>query len=153
MIPFKRAAFISYLFLFCALSISCKGIKDKISSNVATEKGFSLSSIKKNPIEQDKLNNDYRLINGKGGSKIVALTFDDGPTSLSNKILDVLNKNNVKATFFWLGENLEANKEIIRKAKKSGHQIANHSWNHTNGYELNENLVWEQQVLRKLLRN
>jgi len=88
------------------------------------------------------------LVRGKKGKKIVALTFDDGPTNLSIKILDVLNKNKVKATFFWQGNNLAENTQIIEKAKKSGHQIANHSWDHTNGYNLDENVVWEQQVLR-----
>jgi peptidoglycan/xylan/chitin deacetylase (PgdA/CDA1 family) len=68
--------------------------------------------------------------------------------NLSNHILDVLNKNNVKATFFWLGKNLADNTEIIKKAKKYGHQIANHSWDHTNGWNLDENMVWEQQVVR-----
>lgn len=61
------------------------------------------------------------------------MTFDDGPTNLSNKILDVLNKNRVKATFFWQGNNLDDNRQIIEKAKKSGHQIANHSWDHAIG--------------------
>lgn len=88
------------------------------------------------------------MVRGKKGKKIVALTFDDGPTNLSIKILDVLNKNKVKATFFWQGNNLAENTQIIEKAKKSGHQIANHSWDHTNGYNLDENVVWEQQVLR-----
>ena len=82
--------------------------------------------------------------------RYVALTFDDGPTKLSNKILDVLSKNGVKATFFWQGKNLFGKKEVITKAKKIGHQIANHSWDHTNGWNLDENIVWEQQVLRTI---
>ncbi|WP_310560332.1 polysaccharide deacetylase family protein [Flavobacterium sp.] len=150
MTRFLQSIIIPYLLLFCVLFISCKGTKDKISSKAITEKRDSLQLIQSRSLEQEKLSNEYRLDRGKNGSKVVAFTFDDGPTNLSNEILDVLNKNNVKATFFWLGINLAANKEIIIKAKKSGHQIANHSWDHTNGYELDENLVWEQQVLKTI---
>ncbi len=147
---FKRTAVIPYLLLFFVFSTSCKGTKDKVSSNLTFEKLDSLPLIHKHFFEQEKLSNGYCLVRGKNGSKVVALTFDDGPTNLSNKILDVLNKNSIKATFFWQGKNLEANREIIKKAKKSGHQISNHSWDHTNGYNLDENVVWEQQVLRTI---
>jgi peptidoglycan/xylan/chitin deacetylase (PgdA/CDA1 family) len=70
---------------------------------------------------------------------------------MANKILDVLDKNGVKATFFWQGKNLADKKDIIEKAKKNRHQIANHSWDHTNGYNLDENIVWEQQVARTIV--
>ena len=148
MTPFKRTAIIPYLLLFCVFATSCKGTKDKISGKATSEKLDSLPLIHKHFFEQEKLSNGYCLLRGKNGNKVVALTFDDGPTALSNKILDVLNKNSIKATFFWLGKNLADNREIIKKAKKDGHQIANHSWDHTNGYNLDENVVWEQQVLR-----
>ncbi len=90
------------------------------------------------------------MVRGKTNRKVVALTFDDGPTNLSNKILDVLNKNGVKATFFWLGKNLADKTEIIKKAKENGHLIANHSWDHTNGTDLDKNLIWEQQVSKTI---
>lgn len=150
MTRFKRSVIVPYFFLFCAFCISCKGTKNKISSKATTEKLDSLPYIPRHFLEQEKVSNGHCLVRVKKGSKVVALTFDDGPTTLSNKILDVLNKNSVKATFFWQGNNLAGNTEIIEKAKKSGHQIANHSWDHPNGYYLDETIVWEQQVLRTI---
>ncbi len=150
MTQFNRKVIIPCIILFCGFSTSCKGTKDKIiiETNTITnqQKLDSLPLIPRRFLEQEKLSNGHCLVRGKGGNRVVALTFDDGPTNLSNRILDVLDKNGVKATFFWLGKNLSDNKAIIEKAKKSGHQIANHSWNHTNGYDLDENVIWEQQV-------
>jgi peptidoglycan/xylan/chitin deacetylase (PgdA/CDA1 family) len=118
------------------------------NANVNTRQADSLPLIPKYFLELETNSAGYCLVRGKSNRKVVALTFDDGPTNLSNKILDVLNKNGVKATFFWQGNNLDGNRGIIENAKKSGHQIANHSWDHTNGYNLDENIVWEQQVAR-----
>ncbi len=146
MTRFIRTLLIPYFLFLVVLSISCKGTKDKIISEVTSKKLDSLPLIPKHFLEQEMLSNGYCLVKGNTNKKLVALTFDDGPTNLSNKILDVLHKNNVKATFFWLGKNLADNREIIKKAKKYGHQIANHSWDHTNGWNLDENIVWEQQV-------
>lgn len=154
MIRFKQLLLILYFILFCVFSNSCKGTKDKIVNGTNTvineQKLDSLPLIPKHFLEQEALSYGNCLVRGKNGNKFVALTFDDGPTNLSNKILDVLNKNKVKATFFWQGNNLADNRIIIEKAKKSGHQIANHSWDHTNGYNLDENVVWEQQVARTI---
>ena len=149
--PFLR---ISYVLLIGLLSNGCKTSGNKalaaISPKVYSQQTDSLPLIPKYFLELETNSRGNCLVRGKSGTKVVALTFDDGPTNLSNKILDVLNKNGVKATFFWLGKNLADKREIIEKAKKSGHQIANHSWDHTNGYNLDENLIWEQQVLRTI---
>lgn len=145
---------IGCIILFCTLFNSCVTSKNSVivstNANVNQSQVDSLPLIPKYFLEQEALSSGNCLVRGNNGSKIVALTFDDGPTHLSNKILDVLNKNRVKATFFWLGQHLADKKEIIEKAKKSRHQIANHSWDHTNGYNLDENLVWEQQVSRTM---
>jgi peptidoglycan/xylan/chitin deacetylase (PgdA/CDA1 family) len=150
MTRFSWTLLIPYFLFFVVLSISCKGTKDKMISKVTSGKVDSLPLIPKHFFYQESVSNGYCLVKGNTNKKLVALTFDDGPTNLSNKILDVLHKNNVKATFFWLGKNLADNGEIIKKAKKSGHQIANHSWDHTNGWNLEENIVWEQQVMRTI---
>lgn len=150
MIQLNRFLIIQSSLFLIIFSVSCKGTKDKISTDLTTGKLDSLPLIQKHFFEQEKLSNGYCLVRGKSGTKVVALTFDDGPTNLSNKILDVLNKNSVKATFFWQGNNLAGNRDIIEKAKKNKHQIANHSWDHTNGYNLDEIVIWEQQVTRTI---
>lgn len=61
----------------------------------------------------------------------VAVTFDDGPHAMyTPQVLDVLAKYNAKATFFCLGEQAERNKEIVARAVREGHEIANHTMTH-----------------------
>lgn len=64
--------------------------------------------------------------------KTVAITFDDGPCDNTLKVLDVLKKYNVKATFFLVGENIEKYKDEAKKIVAEGHMVANHSWSHAN---------------------
>jgi peptidoglycan/xylan/chitin deacetylase (PgdA/CDA1 family) len=63
--------------------------------------------------------------------KAIALTFDDGPwPRTTEQILDILKKNNIKATFFWVGRYLQAYPELGKKVAEAGHAIGNHTWNH-----------------------
>jgi peptidoglycan/xylan/chitin deacetylase (PgdA/CDA1 family) len=63
--------------------------------------------------------------------KVIALTFDDGPTPLETpRILDILRKHDVTATFFLDGQNLVTNPEIIETILKDGHTLGNHSTEH-----------------------
>ncbi len=89
-------------------------------------------------------------LNGEGGSdiveenltttkkpiseeKLIALTFDDGPhKTYTNRVLDILEKNNSKATFFLVGYNIEKNVSTIKRAADMGCEIANHSQDHKN---------------------
>ena len=71
----------------------------------------------------------------KSGDKVMHLTFDDGPSSnVTPKILDILKENNVKATFFVLGSNVEKHPEIIQRMAREGHAIAIHSYSHDMNY-------------------
>ena len=64
-------------------------------------------------------------------NKTVYLTFDDGPSNgNTNKILDILEKNNIKATFFVVGNRISANKSIIKRAKNLNMAIYPHCNNH-----------------------
>jgi peptidoglycan/xylan/chitin deacetylase (PgdA/CDA1 family) len=70
-----------------------------------------------------------------GDRKVVALTFDDGPwPKTTNDVLYILNRHNVKATFFFLGRNVQNFPDLARRVASSGHAIANHSWSHPYGY-------------------
>lgn len=60
-----------------------------------------------------------------------ALTFDDGPHPIDTlQLLEVLDRHQVKATFFWLGEHLEKNAALVQQAALAGHQLALHGWTH-----------------------
>lgn len=62
---------------------------------------------------------------------VIAMTFDDGPSSvLTPRLLDILKQRNIKATFFVLGQLVQEHPDIIQRAVAEGHEIANHSWDH-----------------------
>lgn len=68
---------------------------------------------------------------GDISQKVVALTFDDGPSpKWTTKILDVLKKEDVKATFFMLGEHVKKYPDVAVRVAAEGHDIENHSYTH-----------------------
>lgn len=92
----------------------------------------------------DKITNIYN-----GNEKVAYLTFDDGPSSsVTPEILDILKSEGVKATFFVIGKNVEANPDIVKRAYKEGHYIANHSYSHNNSvlYKNSESFLNEVQI-------
>lgn len=65
------------------------------------------------------------------GEKVIALTFDDGPWAESTaQILDILKKNNIKATFFVVGQMLKTYPELGKRIAFEGHVLGNHTWHH-----------------------
>jgi peptidoglycan-N-acetylglucosamine deacetylase len=65
------------------------------------------------------------------GQKVIALTFDDGPWPDSTaKVLDILKKNDVKATFFVVGQNVKNFPDLLKRVVADGHIVANHTWHH-----------------------
>ncbi len=97
---------------------------------------------------------DYRLPTTK---KIVALTFDDGPNPpYTNTLLDVLQKHQVRATFFLVGKNLEKYPEIGKKIVADGHQIGNHTYSHSfsknfNAKSIMRDIEINQNCIEKIL--
>jgi len=61
----------------------------------------------------------------------VALTFDDGPSSLTEKIVDILVENKIAATFLFVGKNVEKHPDAVAYASKHGMAVGNHSWDHS----------------------
>ena len=83
------------------------------------------------------------------GRKVIALTFDDGPAEpYTAEILDILAKNNAKATFFFLGEQIDLEgPELVKRAADEGHQVCTHSYDNAlvGGGEMSQ-LSPEQQI-------
>ncbi len=69
---------------------------------------------------------DQTLLEGKK----VYLTFDDGPSENTEKILDILSEYDVKATFFVIGRTDDASKDIYQRIRREGHTLAMHSYTH-----------------------
>lgn len=67
----------------------------------------------------------------RDAGKFIALTFDDGPhPTQTDEILAVLEKYDIRATFFPIGENIAGHPEIIRRVHDAGHEIGNHTYSH-----------------------
>ncbi len=82
----------------------------------------------------------------KKEEKIAYLTFDDGPTlKATEKILDILKEEEIKATFFVVGKHVKEHPELVKRAYEEGHYIANHGYHHDNKklYSSNENFINE----------
>ena len=95
------------------------------AENVVTQKSEEEINAEKEFINQ--INNIY---NGEEGKRVF-LTFDDGPSeTVTPKILEILDKYNIKATFFVVGYNVKAHPEIVKQAYEAGHYIANHGYSH-----------------------
>lgn len=74
---------------------------------------------------------------GNTSQKVVALTFDDGSDGTNyNRILDILSKHNVKATFFLTGQGTRNHPSVIRRTISQGHDIGNHSYDHPDFTEI-----------------
>ena len=73
---------------------------------------------------------------------VIALTFDDGPNAtLTPKLLDLLAARHLKATFFVIGQNAADHPDILKRAVREGHEIANHSWSHPNLGKMSDDAV------------
>ena len=75
---------------------------------------------------------------------MIALTFDDGPSEQTAKILDVLAQYDARATFCIQGQNVAAYGDTIKRAIAQGNEIASHTWNHKKLTELSASAVRSQ---------
>ncbi|MDR1511677.1 MAG: polysaccharide deacetylase family protein [Endomicrobium sp.] len=94
-----------------------------------------------------------------GSVKEIALTFDDGPNKVTKKILDILKKKNVRATFFLVGIRAKSNPDMVRAIVSAGHEIANHTFKHINFYsyegkdktiKIEEELLQSENIIKKI---
>ena len=106
----------------------------KLNTVYAAEQSYKVSQMEKAinstivaPSEEDYPDTDEAegLYAGR-----VYLTFDDGPGTNTQKILDILDQYDVKATFFILGCNIRGNEMIIRRMNDMGMEIGNHMYSH-----------------------
>lgn len=94
----------------------------------------------------------YMNVEPKDGEKLVALTFDDGPSHYTTQLLDILDQKNAKVTFFDIGENIQHNLEICKDALAKGHQVAMHSLHHPDMTKLSdERMIEEIDTTKQML--
>lgn len=87
--------------------------------------------------------------------KVVALTFDDGPSPANTpRILDILAQYKAKATFYVIGSSISGNETILKRAISEGHEIGNHTWSHPDLKSLSISSVQEEIALgNKILQS
>lgn len=122
---------------------------------------FNLSTLNDKEVFNDKNNisqkyADILIKKGSDEKKIIALTFDDGPDGkYTPQILDILKENDVKATFFVVGEMVETHPEVLKREFEEGHEIGNHTFTHMNictdsVEKLNKELTKTQELIKKV---
>ena len=115
-----------------------------ITSFLTTIYSLTNSFAENSPIEIiDKINNIYN-----SNEKIAYLTFDDGPSpNITPKILDILQEENIKASFFVIGKKVKEQPNIVKRIYEEGHFIGNHSYSHDNSllYKSKESFLSEIQ--------
>jgi peptidoglycan/xylan/chitin deacetylase (PgdA/CDA1 family) len=81
----------------------------------------------------------------------VALTFDDGPDSLTPDYLAVLDTLGVRATFFVVGEHCQRQPELVDEMLRRGHEVAGHGYTHRRFTELSSDQLWEELEQTRML--
>ncbi|MCC5910568.1 MAG: polysaccharide deacetylase [Clostridiaceae bacterium] len=93
----------------------------------STEESPDLEVSSSGTISQETLNSIYK----RNGEKVAYLTFDDGPTpKVTPQILDILKREEIKATFFPIGQNVKKYSDITKRIYEEGHDIGNHTYSH-----------------------
>lgn len=91
----------------------------------------------------------------KGEIKRAFLTFDDGPSKNTKDILDILKENDIKATFFVLGCQVEVFPETTKRIYDEGHYIANHGYSHiySSIYQTAQQVLVEYNQCNQIVAN
>lgn len=93
---------------------------------------------------KDYFFNEDGTYNKEKKRPMLALTFDDGPGEYTDELLDCLEENNAKATFFMLGPNVELYPDMVKRMQEMGCEIGSHSWHHWDLMTLDENGIAEE---------
>ncbi len=90
------------------------------------------------------------------GKKVAYLTFDDGPSELTEEYLDILERHQAKATFFLIGQQIQGDmKKVVRREIREGHEIGIHTYNHESGkiYASADAYYRDVCQVKKILKN
>ena len=108
----------------------------------------------RNPVLTDEGRKNIENIY-KSDKKVAYLTFDDGPSPVTESILETLKQEKVKATFFVLGSNIDYRKEMVKRMYDEGHYVANHGYSHVYSkiYASPEAVLEEYNQTNEKIRN
>ncbi len=145
----KKLLFILFLFLYTSLFAYPNEIYDIRGSSKLLDANMThfldkwrLDTI--TPVQNGTYKNVF--VNGNTATKIIALTFDDSPDeNNTHKILDILKKHQVKASFFMIAATMnDENISSVHRSHDEGHLVLSHSFNHPRFTDLNETKIVSQ---------
>ena len=84
------------------------------------------------------------FFHGNRNEKNIALTFDDGPAEETEKLINLLKKEKIKATFFILGKRIRGREKTIRKMIRDKHEIGNHGYSHESLRFKKQSFIFEE---------
>lgn len=162
---------IVFIFLFSSNNI--KSHNYDLKSKNFNENNIVLANVIEGLIENNKeryaskVAEDLDILNSLGvnkpavrslenlkDKKLIAFTFDDGPSIYTDKLLDNLDKYNARVTFFVVGNRIDKYKDTLLREYKLGHQIGNHTYNHPNLIKLsNEDILNEIQNTNSVIKS
>lgn len=125
-----RIIFVSkkIIIIFILIILIASVVLIAVSVNNST---LAIELFKNSDISEETFNRITNLT--KENEKVAFLTFDDGPNAaVTPKVLDILKEEQVSASFFVIGKNVETCPELVKRAYDEGHFIANHGYDHNN---------------------
>ena len=103
----------------------------------------AVSGISQTQEVQAPVDSGYSVYSAHPDEKVVALTFDDGPwAGTTDEILDILEENGAKATFFVIGNQVADHADSVRRARDLGCLVCTHTWDHAAGSGQGVNLTY-----------
>lgn len=114
---------------------------------------YATSPVEQSLRDADSVQQTVEMEDAEAYQKQIYLTFDDGPSSNTDKILDVLKEYDVKATFFVVGKTDEQSIKAYQRIVEEGHTLAMHSYSHVYGeiYESKESFIEDLEKLQEYL--
>lgn len=105
---------------FIIVEISLKSLNLEFHQTIKSSK-----EILPNQVNLEKVNKIVEV-----DQKVIALTFDDGPSNYTEEILSILEENEAVATFFILGNKVETYQDVLKQSIENGNELGNHTFNH-----------------------
>ena len=106
-------------------------LKNYTVKKKSSKKKSSKKSSKKSAAKSKSKSTSSSNSKSADSAKSIALTFDDGPSSFTDRLLDCLEQNNAKATFFMVGTEIDSFPDEVKRMKKLGCELGNHTYDHT----------------------
>lgn len=80
---------------------------------------------------------------------MIALTFDDGPSAHTERLLDIFSRYSARGTFFVIGNTLDNRKDTLKRIVNEGHEVGGHSWNHRQFTNISDDEVKDQIMMTR----